>query len=71
MKKLILVKWRAMPMMITELRKEVLCGECKEKLGKKATAFRPMLDGSINGVQRYHRICLPCAERVGTDKKYN
>ncbi len=67
-----MVKWRGMPMMRCVTRQKVRggCGECGVEIPPKAEAFRPMLDSQVNGVQRYHRICLVCAISVGTDGRY-
>jgi hypothetical protein len=67
---LCLAKWRGMPMMGCQLRKEKNCSVCKVILLKGEKVYRPILDSCVNGVQRYDRLCLPCMEGLGTEKKY-
>ncbi len=69
-KRLCMVRWRGAPLMGATLRKEYRCGECAQMIAKGSHAFRPMLDGNVNGVQRNHRLCEVCAESVGAEKRY-
>jgi hypothetical protein len=67
---LCLAKWRGMPMMSCQLRKEKSCSACKVILLKGEKVYRPILDGCVGGVQRYDRLCAICMEAKGTEKKY-
>lgn len=69
-KRMAMVKYLGMPMMRCATKKQAKCAECGGVIPAKGEAFRPVLDQRINGIERYHRLCLLCAEFVGTDPKF-
>jgi hypothetical protein len=64
----ILARFRRAPMSaVGKTRKPFYCMVCEATFAAGTPAYRSMLHGTMNGVGRQHRICVPCMLELGTD----
>jgi len=59
-----MLTFRDCPWLLVTVRSSHSCLVCESPILANQQAYRPLREGP--GVMRYHRLCRPCGEALGT-----